>query len=148
MEPKFFHRDDSTNQSMMLKGQGHVTVNKPVISIIYIVAHTWLLCSAQILVDGVNPQESYFQKSINISAIVQHECFVCFSTKLKSTSSNNTFIFRKIVENLCDMAYQKYCQIVILKEVCLHYVTLPFKKGQQLLGPVLRSKVSKNVLVL
>ena len=40
----------------ILKGQGQVTVNKPVISMIYIVAHTWPLCSAQILVDGVNPQ--------------------------------------------------------------------------------------------
>ena len=37
-----------------LKGQGHVTVNKPVISRISIVAHTWPLCSAQISVDGVN----------------------------------------------------------------------------------------------
>ena len=40
----------------MLKAQGHVTVNKPVISMIYIVGHTWPLCSAQILVDGENPQ--------------------------------------------------------------------------------------------
>ena len=39
-----------------LKAQGHVTVNKPVISMIYIVCHTWPLFSAQILVDGVNPQ--------------------------------------------------------------------------------------------
>ena len=39
-----------------LKAQGHVTVNKPVISMIYIVSHTWPLCSAQILVDGVNPR--------------------------------------------------------------------------------------------
>ena len=39
----------------MLKGQGRVAVNKPVISIIYILAHTWPLCSAQILVDEVNP---------------------------------------------------------------------------------------------
>ena len=39
----------------MLKEQGHVTVNKPVISIIYIVSRTWPLCSAEILVDGVNP---------------------------------------------------------------------------------------------
>ena len=39
-----------------LKAQGHVTVNKPVISTIYIVPHTWPLCSAQILVDGVNPR--------------------------------------------------------------------------------------------
>ena len=38
-----------------LKGLGYVTVNKPVISMIYIIAHTWPLCSAQNLVDGVNP---------------------------------------------------------------------------------------------
>ena len=38
-----------------LKGQGHVTVKKSVISIIYIVPHTWPLCAAHILVDGVNP---------------------------------------------------------------------------------------------
>ena len=38
-----------------LKGQGHVTVNRPVISMVYIVAHTWPLCSTQ-MVDGVNPQ--------------------------------------------------------------------------------------------
>ena len=38
-----------------IKGQGHVTVNLPVNSRIYIVAHTWPLCSVQILVDGVNP---------------------------------------------------------------------------------------------
>ena len=42
--------------SASLKGQGYVTVNKPVISRIYIVAHMWPLCSVQILVDGVNPQ--------------------------------------------------------------------------------------------
>ena len=29
--------------SRLLKGQGHITVNKPVISSIYIVAHTWPL---------------------------------------------------------------------------------------------------------
>ena len=39
-----------------LKGQVHVTVNKHVISVIYIVAHTCPLCSAQVLVDGENPQ--------------------------------------------------------------------------------------------
>ena len=39
-----------------LKGQGHVTVNKIIISMIYIVAGTWPLCCAQILVDGVNLQ--------------------------------------------------------------------------------------------
>ena len=41
---------------LALKAHGHVTVNKPVISMIYIVSHTWPLCSAQILVDGVNPR--------------------------------------------------------------------------------------------
>ena len=40
----------------LLKGQGHVTVNKFVICLMYIVAHMWPLCSAQIFVDGVNPQ--------------------------------------------------------------------------------------------
>ena len=45
-----------TSISISLKGQGHVTENKPVISSIYIVVHTWPLCSAQILVDGANPQ--------------------------------------------------------------------------------------------
>ena len=34
---------------------------QPVILLIHIFAHTWSLCCAQILVDGVNPQESYFQ---------------------------------------------------------------------------------------
>ena len=43
--------------TLPLKVQGHVTVNKNAISIIYIVAHT---CAAHILVDGVNPQYSYF----------------------------------------------------------------------------------------
>ena len=43
-----------------LKGQGHVTVKKPFIFMIYIVAQTWPICSAQILVGGVNPQPSYF----------------------------------------------------------------------------------------
>ena len=38
-----------------LWGQGHVTVNRPVISIIYIVAHICSSRSAQILVDRVNP---------------------------------------------------------------------------------------------
>ena len=38
-----------------LKRQGHISVNKPVISRVYIVAHTWPLCSEQIFVDGVNP---------------------------------------------------------------------------------------------
>ena len=43
-------------QTSFLKGQGHEAVKKPIISRIHIVAHTWPLCSAQIFVDGVNPQ--------------------------------------------------------------------------------------------
>ena len=54
-----------------------------------------------------------------------YECFVCFSLKLRVHLQNNTFILRKTVESLCDMADQKYCKIITLKEVCLHYVTLP-----------------------
>ena len=41
--------------TLQTREQGHVTVNKSVISIIYIVAHTSPLCSSQILVVGVNP---------------------------------------------------------------------------------------------
>ena len=110
-----------------LKAQGHVTVSKPVISIIYIVSHTWPLCSARILVDGVNPLESYFQKSNNISAIVQHMSVSFVSLRSsRAHLQNSTVILRNIVEDLCDTAYQKCCKIVISKEVCLHYVTLPF----------------------
>ena len=79
----------------MLEGQGHVTVNKPVIFIIYIVAHTWPLCSAQILVDGVNSQESYLQKSTNISAIIQHRrvSFVSLQS-WRLLLQTNTFILK------------------------------------------------------
>ena len=109
-----------------LKAQGYITVNKPVISIIYIVTHTWPLCSAQILVDGVNPLKSYFQKSTSISGIVQHMSVSFVSIQSSRVHlQNSTVILRNIVEDLCDMADQKYCKIVILKEVCLQYVTLP-----------------------
>ena len=33
---------------LFFKGQGHVIVNKPIISRIYIVVHTWPLCSADV----------------------------------------------------------------------------------------------------
>ena len=109
-----------------LQGQGHVTVNKPVISIFYIVAHTWPLCSAQILVDGVNPQENYFQKSTNTSAIIQHMNVLFVSLRSSRVHlQNNTIILRKTGESLCDMADQKYCKIFISKEICLHYVIVP-----------------------
>ena len=44
----------SLNYSGCLQGQGHVTVNKPAISRIYIVVHTLPLCSVQSLVERVN----------------------------------------------------------------------------------------------
>ena len=46
---------DCLDISALLKGLGHITVNKPVISRMYIVAHTWPLCYAQSFVDGVHP---------------------------------------------------------------------------------------------
>ena len=91
---------------------------------LHIVAHTWPLCSAQILVDGVNPLEGHFQKSTNISAIVERMSISLDSLRSSRVHlQNNTFILRKKVENLGDLAYQKYCKIVISKELCLYYVT-------------------------
>ena len=105
-----------------LKGQRHVTVKKTVISRIYIVAHMWHRSWWM----GVNPLESYSQKSTNISAIVQHMNVSSVSLQNSRVHlQNNTFILRNVVENHCDMAYQNYCKIVISKEVCLQYVTLP-----------------------
>ena len=119
-------RNATFERPYSLKAQGQVTVNKPVISIIYIVSHTWPLCSVQILVDGVNPLESYLQKSTNISAIVQHMSVSFVSLRSSRVRlQNSTVILRNIVEDPCDTAYQKYFKIVISKEVCLHYVTLP-----------------------
>ena len=109
-----------------LKGQGHVTVNKPVIYRIYIVAHRWPFRSVQILVDGVNPHYSYFLNSANISAIA-HRMFLLF-VSLRSTRvhlQNNTFILRKVVESHSDMDYQIYCNVVVSKKISLRYVTLP-----------------------
>ena len=107
-----------TNRHLSM-GQGHVTVNKPVIFKIYIVAHTWRSCSVQIFVDGVNPHKSDFQKSTNISAIVQHMSVSFVSLRITRVHlQNNTFIFEKNSGNHCDMADQKYYQIVVAKEVC------------------------------
>ena len=95
---------------LKLKEQGHVTVNTPVISMIYIFAHMWPLCSAKILVDWENPQESYFQKSTKISAIVQYTSVSFVSLrKTRVHLQNDAFILRIKVENLCDMAYQRCC---------------------------------------
>ena len=43
---------------------------------------------------------------------------------------NITYILRKVMENLCDMTYQKHRKIVASKEVCLHYMTLPLCSEQ------------------
>ena len=71
-----------------LKGQGQVTVNKPVISRIYIVAHCMAIVSCT---DFVGWGESKLKLLLKIH---QHLCnhttyvrFVCFSTKYKSPSS-------------------------------------------------------------
>ena len=49
----FYRAKKSTDD---YKELGRVTVNKHVVSIIYIVAQTCSLCSTQILANGVNPQ--------------------------------------------------------------------------------------------
>ena len=57
LDPKAVVKEKSPYKYVLiflLKGQGHATVNKPVISWIYIVAHTWPLCSPQISVHGVH----------------------------------------------------------------------------------------------
>ena len=49
---------------------------------------------------------------------------------------NKTFILRNGLENHSDMAYQKYCEIIVWKEVCLHYClpvdTAPLKLGSDI----------------
>ena len=72
----------------LLKGQGHVTVNKPVISTIYIFAYTWpiVFCS-----DFGSFGESTIKLLLRIRQYLcnrtTYECFGCFSTKYKSPSS-------------------------------------------------------------
>ena len=94
---------------LFLKAQGHVTVNKPVISMIYIVAHTWPLCSAQILVGwGESTIKLLLKKSINISAVLLRMGVWFISLENSRVHlHNNTYILRKVVENLCDVDNQK-----------------------------------------
>ena len=49
----------------------------------------------------------------------------------ESILQNNTFILRKIAEDIYDMAYQIYRKIVISKEECLHYVIQPLELRSQ-----------------
>ena len=59
----------------------------------------------KIFVDGVNPLESYFQKSTNISAIVQHMSVSFVSLQSSRVRlQNSTVMLRNIVEDLRDTA--------------------------------------------
>ena len=97
---------NSTELILILKGQGHVTVNKPIISIIYIVANMWQLCSEQILVDGGDSTRKLLQKIQQHLSNNKHMSVSFVSLRNSRVHlQNNSFILRKIVENLCDMAY-------------------------------------------
>ena len=73
-----------------LKGQGQVTVNKTDISIIYIVAHTWLLCNV-FCTDFGGWGESTTKLLLKIHQHLRirttYERFACFLTKFKIPSS-------------------------------------------------------------
>ena len=77
---------------------------------------------------GVNPPESDFQKSTNIFATVQYMSVSFVSLRSSRVHlQNSTVILKNIAKDLCDTAYKKNCKIVILKEVCLYYVTQPLQ---------------------
>ena len=64
------------------------------------------------------------KQTCNTFAIAQHINILFVSLRNSTIHfQSNTFILRKVKENLCDTAYKKYCEIAISKEVCLHYVT-------------------------
>ena len=48
-----------------------------------------------------------------------HHMSVLFGSLRKSRVhfQSNIFILRKVMENLCDMAYQEHCKVVVSKEV-------------------------------
>ena len=75
---------------------------------------------------GWGESTSYFQKSTNISAILQPMSVSFVSLRNSRVHLQiNTFILRNVVLNLCDDACRKFCKIVISKEVCLHHATQP-----------------------
>ena len=64
--------------------------------------------------------QKLFLKATNISAIVQHMSVSFVSSQRSRVHlQSSTVILRNIVEDICDMAYQEYCKIVISKEVFL-----------------------------
>ena len=86
------------------------------------------LCDPCVASDPCDQMETrlYSQRSTNISAIVKKLSVLFVSLRNSRVDiQTNTFILRKGGENLCDMAYQKYCKIVVSKEVCCHYMTQP-----------------------
>ena len=69
--------------------------------------------------------ESTLKLLLKIHQYLCNRTCECLYEAQKSYLQKYTFILRKVEESRCDMAYQKYCKIVVSKEVCLHYVTLP-----------------------
>ena len=60
----------------------------------------------------------------NSSAIARHmSASFVFVENSRVHLQNNTFMLRNVVENLCDIAYQRLCELIVLKEVCSFYVT-------------------------
>ena len=82
---------------MKLKGLAHVTVNKPVIAMISFIFGMCPLFSVHMLLDGVNAEKLYVQKSTNISAFLQHMNVMLLSfLNSKIHPQNNTFILKDI----------------------------------------------------
>ena len=93
-----------------LKGQGHVTVNKPVISTIYIVAQGNVAIVFRSDFGGWG--ESTIKLLLEIHQYLcnptSYECLWFISLENSRVHlQNNTYILRKVLENLCDMDYQK-----------------------------------------
>ena len=101
--------------SFVLKGQGQVTLN---ISIIYSVAHTWPLCSAQTLVD-------WGESTIKLLLKIHQHMNVSFVALRSSRVNlqNSSFILNKIVENFCDMPVKNTAKSSFHKKFV--YITWP-----------------------
>ena len=91
-----------TEENCTLKELRYVTINEPVISVIYVVVYMCPLRSAHLLVDGVNLKISFFQELTNISAMV----FCLLLNEIQESIFKNIHL-RKIVENLFDGLMKK-----------------------------------------
>ena len=94
-----------------VKAQGHVTVNKPDLYNLYCFPHVAIVFCTDFGGWGKSTRKLLPKIHQYLCNRTTYECFVCFSTKLKSPSSKYV-ILRNIVEDLCDKADQKYCKIV------------------------------------